>query len=196
MGAREDLLAISDEALRTGRVGQAALVFMDFLNSPKRWWTGFGDLDAGGYRWQGLGDLISISEIETAYDLSAQQVNFTVAATPEMLARAINATAQVRDRAVTVSMQLMAMEARDGVQRGQPLGTPFVLFSGTMQRMPWSASGPAQRTITVEAEGLFFRRNAPPRGRWTDPDQRARYSGDLGLERLPIYAGGYEPRWV
>ena len=31
---------------------------------------------------------------------------------------------------------------------------------------------------------------------WTDTDQKSRWPGDLGLERLPIYAGGYEPRWV
>ena len=198
MGARDDLLAVPDEVLRTGKVGQAALVFMDFRDAPKRWWTGFGDLDAGGYRWQGLGDLIGISEIETSYDLSAQTVTFTVAATQEMLANAIAAKTRVRDRTVTVSMQLFAVEARDGeTQRNQPLGSPFVLFSGTMQRMPWAARGPNERTIRIEAEGLFFRRNAPPQGLWTDADQKSRYPGDKGLERLPLYAGGgYAPRWT
>ena len=78
--------------------------------------------------------------------------------------------------------------------RGQPLGSPFVMFSGTMQRMPWKATA-TERTLTVEAEGLFFRRNAPPRGRWTDADQKARYPGDRGFERMPIYANGYESRW-
>ena len=48
---------------------------------------------------------------------------------------------------------------------------------------------------TIEAEGLFFRRNSPPRGRWTDADQKARYPGDRGLERLPLYANGYETSW-
>lgn len=202
MGAREDLLAIPDEALRTGRVGQAALVFMDFRDGAKRWWTGFGDLDAGGFRWQGLGDLIGLSRIDTAYDLSAKPMTFTLACTPELLALALNAKSRVRDRTVTVSAQLFAMEATAGftagggeILRGQPLGSPFVMFSGTMQRMPYKISGPSERTLTLEAEGLFFRRNAPPRGRWTDADQKARYPGDLGLERLPLYTN-YETRWV
>lgn len=197
MSIRDDLLAIPDEVLRRGRIGQAALVHMAFADTPQRWWTGFGDLDAAGHRWRGLGDLIAISEISTAYDLSAQQVTFTVAATPEMVARALDAKARVRDRAVTVSLQLFAVEAQDGeVMRGQPLGSPMVMYSGTMQRMPWSARGPNERTIQIEAEGLFFRRNAPPRGLWTDADQKARWPGDRGLERLPLYAGGYSPRWV
>ena len=107
----------------------------------------------------------------------------------------------IRDRTVMVYNQLFAVEAMAGftsnggeIQRGQPLGSPFVMFSGTMQRMPWRATAD-QRTLTLEAEGLFFRRNAPPRGRWTDADQKARWSGDRGLERLPIYVNGYETRW-
>lgn len=202
MGAREDLLAIPDDVLRSGAISQAVLVHMDFLDAPKRWWTGFGDLDLAGFRWKGLGDLITVSEIETSYQVSAKQVTFGVAATQEMLTLALNARARVRDRGVTVFLQLfanikMAAFTPTGgeILSGDPIGSPMALFSGTMQRMPWSASGPYNRQITVEAEGLFFRRNMPPRGRWTDPDQRARWPGDRGLERLPIYAGGYETGW-
>ena len=111
MGVRDDLLAIPDEVLRSGRVGQAALVWMDFAGGPKRWWTGFGDLEVAGHRWQGLGDLIGISSIDTAYDLSAQPLTFTLACTPELLALAINAKARVRDRTVMVYSQLFATEA-------------------------------------------------------------------------------------
>ncbi|MGA0617416.1 hypothetical protein [Paracoccus sp. KR1-242] len=199
MGAREDLLAIPDEVLRSGRIGQAVLVHMDFLDSPKRWWTGFGDLEVAGHTWQGLGDLITISEISSTYQVSAQQVTFDVAATPEMLALALSAKDRVRDRAVTVFLQLFAMDdvevSGSEIQHGQPVGSPMALYSGTMQRMPWSATGSNQRTIRIEAEGNFFRRNMAPRGRWTDADQKARYPGDKGLERLPLYANGYNVRW-
>ena len=194
MGAREDLLAIPDDVLRSGRVGQAVLVHMDFRDSPKRWWTGFGDLEVGGYLWQGLGDLITISPISSSYHVSAEQVTFEVAATPEMLALALAAKDRVRDRPVTVYLQMFAMEDTGGAGRGQPIGSPMALYSGTMTKMPWAASGPNQRTLRVEAEGMFFRRNAAPRGRWTDSDQKARYPGDRGFERLPLYVN-YETRW-
>lgn len=199
MPARDDLIAIPDELLRNGNIGQAALVFMDFRDSPQRWWTGFGDLNVAGQLWRGLGDLISISEIETSYQVSAQQVSFEVAATQEMLVLALDAKNRVRDRAVTVYLQLFAMDdvevAGSDILSGQPIGSPIALFNGLMMRMPWSADGPSQRKITIEAEGLFFRRNSPPRGRWTDADQKARYPGDRGLERLPLYANGYETAW-
>ena len=201
MGVRDDLLAIPDEVLRQGRIGQAALVWMDFAGGAKRWWTGFGTLETAGHAWEGLGDLIGISPIDTSYDLSAQPLTFTLACTPEMLAKALNAKQQVRDRTVMVYSQLFAVEAMasftpggDEILRGQPIGSPFVMFSGTMQRMPWRATA-NDRTLSLEAEGLFFRRNSPPRGRWTDADQKARWPGDRGLERLPIYIQ-YETGWT
>lgn len=189
MGAREDLIAIPDEVLRSGGIQQAVLVHMDFRDTPKRWWTGWGDIQVNGHIWQGLGDLISISPISTTYQVSAEQVTFEVASTPEMLELAKDAKDRVRDRAVTIYLQLLTADPE------APIGTPLALYSGTMQRMPWSASGPGERRLRLECEGNFFRRNAAPRGRWTDADQKARYPGDRGLERTPVYANGYEVRW-
>lgn len=196
MGARDDLLAIPDEVLRAGGISQAVLVFMDFRDEPKRWWTGFGDLNVAGHVWQGLGDLISISRIESTYTLSVRQVTFSVAATAEMMALALAAKSRVRNRAVSISLQLFVNGGKvNGVTTGQPIGSPLSLYNGTMQRMPFGGSGSTERNIQIECEGLFFRRNQAPRGRWTDSDQKARYPGDRGFERLPIYASGYETRW-
>lgn len=199
MTARDDLLAIPDDLLRSGRITQAVLVHMDFKDTPKRWWTGFGDLAVAGHTWQGMGDMISISPISSAYQVSAEQVTFELAATPELLALALAAKTRVRDRAVTIYLQLMATDgvtvAGDDIVSGEPVGSPMALYSGVMMRMPWAAEGPNQRTIRLECEGLFFRRNQPPRGRWTDADQKSRYPGDRGFERLPLYAGGYETKW-
>ena len=201
MAARDDLLAIPDDVLRSGQIAQAVLVHMDFQGAPKRWWSGFGDLEVAGQTWQGLGDLISISPISSTYQVSAEQVTFELAATPEILGLALAAKARVRERAVTIYLQMfanvrMAAFTPGGgeILTGDPIGSPMALYSGLMMRMPWSASGSTERRIRLECEGLFFRRNAPPRGRWTDSDQKARYPGDRGFERLPIYVN-YETRW-
>ncbi|MBK4215810.1 hypothetical protein JJJ17_07730 [Paracoccus caeni] len=196
MGAREELIAIPDEQLRTGRIGQAALVFMDFKDAPRRWWTGFGDLPHAGHVWQGLGDLISISGIDTDYQVSARQVSFQLAATLEMLALALAAKSRVKGREVLIYEQLFLVESEDAdIQFGQPLGPMFSLFTGEMLTMPWTAEGATKRGLTLNCEGLFYRRNQPPRGRWTDADQKARYPNDRGFDRLPLYANGYETRW-
>ena len=202
MGAREDLLAIPDEMLRDGRIGQELLVFMDFRDNPKRWWTGFGALDVAGHRWMGVGDLIDISPIETSYSVSAEQVTFQMAATRDLVELSLASRDRVRDRSVRVYLQYFLLDEdflygpdQVLVTSGQPIASPMSLFSGTMQGMPWEMTGTTQRSISLECEGLFFRRNSAARGRWTDPDQKARYPNDRGLERLPIYAGGYETGW-
>jgi len=201
MGAREDLLAIPDEVLRNGSIAQAVLVHMDFQDAPKRWWTGFGELSVGGHTWQGLGDLIGVSQIESSYALSAREVTFTVAATPEMLGLALAAKARVRDREVSIYLQLFANATMANftpggseIMTGDPIGSPMSLFTGTMQRMPFEGEGTTKRSVQLEAWGIWMRRNAAPRGRWTDSDQRARYPGDRGFERLPLYVN-YETKW-
>lgn len=195
MAARDDLLAIPDADLRAGYIGEAALVFMDFATGPKRWWTGFGDLSHAGHVWQGTGDVITISDLVGGANLDAEAVMFTMAATPQMMALVQAAATAVRGRAVQVFSQLFAVNPNDGTMPWQPMGPPLSLFSGTMEQMTYAASGATQRQITLTCESYFVRRNAPPRGQWSDSDQKARYSGDRGLERVPLYEN-YSVRWV
>lgn len=195
MTARDDLLAIPDELLRNGSIAEAVLCWMDFATGAKRWWAGFGDLDHAGYRWSGTGDTIGISDLTTDYQMSADPVSFDLAATPEMMALAQANPTAVRGRTVIVYGQLFSTLASAAVSAWQPLGSPFALFSGTMGQMTYAADGASNRKISLQCEGLWVRRNAPPRGLLTDRDQQARYPGDKGCERMPIYTN-YEPRWI
>lgn len=195
MGARDDLLAIPDALLRQGHIGEAALVFMDFGTGAKRWWTGFGDLDHAGYIWQGTGDLITIGDIAAAKDMEAEALRFGMTATAEMLALVQAAETAVRGRAVQVFSQMFSVSPTDGTEPWQPLGPPMALFTGTMEQMTYMASRATGRQITLTCESWFVRRNAPPRGQWSDLDQRGIYPGDRGLERVPLYED-YTVRWV
>jgi hypothetical protein len=195
MAARDDLLAIPDELLRNGSIAEAVLCWMDFATGAKRWWAGFGDLDHAGFVWQGTGDTIGISDLNTDYQMSADPVTFDLAATPEMIALAQISTSAVRGRSVIVYSQLFSATGSQNVGPWQPIGSPFSLFSGTMGQMSYSAEGPANARIQLQCEGLWVRRNAPPRGLLTDRDQQARVPGDKGCERMAIYTN-YEPRWI
>ena len=195
MGAREDLLAIPDELLRNGDIAEAVLCWMDFATGAKRWWAGFGDLQHAGYLWQGTGDVIGISDLTSDYQMSADPVTFSFSATAEMMSLVQNATAAVRGRQVIVYSQLFAVVPQAGGQPWQPLGSPMALFTGTMGPMSYSAEATKSRAISLQCEGLWARRNAPPRGLWTDRDQQARYPGDKGFERVALYTN-YETRWI
>lgn len=196
MGARDDLLAIPDADLRDGTIAEAVLCWMDFGTGAKRWWAGFGDLDHAGHVWQGVGDVISISDLTTSYEMSADPLSFGFAATPEMIALAKANKTAVRGRQVVVYTQFFKTVAQDAsVGPWQPLGSPIALFSGTMGPMTYAREGAQSQQIGLTCEGLWARRNAPPRGLWTDRDQQARHAGDKGLERTTLYIN-YETEWI
>lgn len=195
MGARDDLLAIPDELLRNGSIAEAVLVFMDFATGAKRWWAGFGDLVHAGHTWQGTGDVIGISDLTTDYQMSADPVTFSLAATPEMIALCADAKASVTGRAVIIYSQLFATTQIDATSAWQPQASPMALFTGTMGPMTYAAQGPSNLQISLQCEGLWARRNAPPRGLLTDRDQQARHPDDKGLERVALYTN-YEVRWI
>jgi hypothetical protein len=127
--------------------------------------------------------------------MSADPVTFTLAATAEMMALCRNAKARVTGRQVVVYSQLFATVQMGDVGPWQPLGQPMPLFVGTMGPMSYEADASNSRQITLQCEGLWARRNAPPRGLLTDRDQQARHPGDKGLERVALYTS-YEVRWI
>ena len=195
MGVRDDLLAIPDEMLRSGRVSEATLVFMDFRDNPRRWWTGIGDLDVAGQSWSGVSDLISISDIETTYAATAQPVTFGLAATEKMLDDTQEAEGTVHGRTDIIYGQLFYTQTEGDDPAWHPVGSPFAHFVGTMEKVKYSFAGLDKGSITLACEGLFYRRTAPPRGLLTDADQKSRSAGDRGLELVSKYTD-YETRWL
>lgn len=195
MGARDDILAIPDELLRNGRVSEASLVFMDFKDNPRRWWTGFGDLVTAGQTWLGTGNLINISEVVTSYAATAQPMTFQLAATDEMLDATEDAEDQVYGRQCIVYGQLFTTQGEGLEPSWVPIGAPFAHFSGTMEKLRYRQAGLTEASIELVAEGLFYRRTAPPRGMITDVDQKARNPGDKGAEYVAKYTD-YETLWL
>lgn len=201
MTTRDDIIAVPDDRLRNAQIAADYLIFMDFLDAPRRVWTGWGDLVTEGQTWQGIGDLISVSEIPASTSATAESVTLTLqGATSEMQALARASASRVRDRSIVIYQQFFDVTPDDeGVQPWSPLMPAFAVYTGKMDRTAYSAErGPDaeyKRTIKLTTYGLFSNRNAPPNGLWTDSDQQRRYPGDLGCSRMPIYAG-YSPVWT
>jgi len=168
-------------------VAASLLCFMDFKETPRRWWAGFGDLQAGGHTWQGTGELITIEGLEQATGTTAPRTTFTLSgidATIVSLAR--NASDRVKDRACRVYIQFFEISPTNGaVHPWSPLDMPYAVWSGLMDQMTYAAEGPAQRSVTLTAESIWTGRRKPAYGRYTDRDQNARFPGDRGLEQLP-----------
>lgn len=179
-----DIHDIPDEELRRGDIACTILCQMDFKTNPQNWWLGYGPLTAGGVEYQGTGDVIKISSITATYGMSAGMIRFDVPnASPEMVARCDDQEAEVNNRDCRVFYQLYSTVERGGEHQGRLIGNPISMFVGKMRDMD-STSSAESRNIELEAYGRLSRQAKPPFGRWTDADQRARYSGDTGLSEI------------
>lgn len=169
------------------QIAASLLCFMDFRVTPRRWWMGFGTLEAGGHSWQGMGELIQIEGLEQPIGTVAPKTTFQLSgidATVVSLAR--NASDRVKDRRCTVYLQFFDITPNDAsVAPWTLLDAPFAIWSGKMDQMTYSAQGPAQRSVTLTAESLWTNRHRPVFGLWSDRDQNARFPGDRGLEQVP-----------
>lgn len=174
------------EAYLDNRTIEASLlVFMDFTDNPKRWWTGFGTLMAGGYEWEGAGDIVQIDGLSQGQAGEATETTFTLSGVnPEIVAMVRSGSAAVKDRRVIVYIQFFHIEDSGG-QVHSTLDGPVAIWAGRMDLLRYAADGPSSRTVILTAENIWSSRRRPPFGLYTDQDQKARFPGDRGLEQVP-----------
>lgn len=162
-------------ALQGDAITAEILAFFDFASAPQRVHAGFGTLRAGGFDWQGMGGLGSVSDIESAVGGIAPLMTFTLSGVgPEIANDVVNAKAEVKGRDCFVYLQLYDSDLT-------PLGGLYTLYRGVMDRLIHTATSADAWTAQLTAETRFSRRGLPPFGNLTDRDQQARYPGDAGL---------------
>lgn len=168
-------------------VAASLLVYMGFKTTPRRWWTGFGDLVSGGHTWLGTGSMIQIDGLEQAVGTTAPRTTFTLSGIDaDIVTLARQSSDRVKDRSCIIYIQFFEIMPTDGaVQPWTPLDAPYAIWSGIMDQMTYAADGPAQRSVQLTAESIWTGRRKPAYGRYTDRDQNARFPGDRGLEQLP-----------
>lgn len=156
-------------------VSVTRLFEFEFQSSTQRFWDGLNYLETGdGRRWQGAGKLISVSGLEYAENMAAQPASFSLSgATPELLAVAINADTEIKNRPCAVYLQFLSAKYT-------PLDDPIAIWVGRMDTLSFKGNLNNQ-TLTLNAETLFVERTRSPYGLLTDTDQQARWPGDLGL---------------
>ncbi len=167
--------AVGAAALRGETIIGEILAFFDFRTSPQRVHAGFGPIRAGGYDWQGMGGLGTVSDIESAVGGVAPIVTFSLSGVgPEIAQDVVNARAEAKGRACFVYLQFFTGDL-------VPLGGLYTLYRGVMDRLVHTAADGNSWTAQLTAETRFSRRGLPPFGNLTDRDQQRRYPGDLGL---------------
>jgi hypothetical protein len=167
-------------------IAGSLLVFMDFKDAPRRWWPGFGPVVAGGFTWQGTGELIQVEGLDQPQGTGAPQTTFTLSGIDaEIVTLARNASDRVKNRRVTVFVQFFQLDPTDAnVEAWSTLDSPAALWTGRMDQMQYRISGTGSSSVTVTAESLWVNRSRPAFGLFSDADQKARFPGDRGLEQV------------
>lgn len=174
-------------ALQGATVTAEMLVFFDFATSPQRVHGGHGPLRAGGFDWQGMGGLATVSDIESAVGGVAPVVTFALAGVgPEIINDVVNARSEVKGRACFVYLQFYD----EGLA---PLGGLYTLYRGVIDRLIHTARDADTWTTQLTAETRFSRRGLPPFGNLTDRDQQRRHPGDRGLFEIPAMINRRRP---
>jgi hypothetical protein len=141
------------------------------FDSPNelRLWTGVGDLSYGGHTWTGSGNLLNISEVQEASDLSVRGANITLS----------GMTSEVVSLAITEPYQGRVCNIYFGITSDTTALTQ--VFSGYMDQMNIQEN-PDTATIELTVENKLIDLERPRVARYTSAYQKSVYPGDLGLD--------------
>jgi len=142
--------------------------------NPTRLWSGYGTLAYNSVSWIGVGDLGTLSPIDETTDLAARGITMQLSGVPTaFVSIALSTTYQ--GKPCSVLMGALSPTA------GTLISSPVTVFSGRMDVMNITDDGQsAIITMTAENRLVDFRRTRELR--YTDEEQQALFSGDLGLE--------------
>lgn len=141
-----------------------------------RVWTGIGNISWNSQTWSGLGELLSISEIEETADVVATGIRIGLSGI---------AAADIQ-RVMNESRQGKAVNVYFGAidSSGVVVVDPFLSFAGRMDA-PEINEGAETSTITIAAESKLIDLNRSMERRYTAEDQKSEYAGDLGFDYVP-----------
>ena len=139
-------------------------VEMDFDTAPLRFWTGYGDKTIFTNTYTGTGNLLSISGLEEANDLSAKGVTLQLSGVPtEIVSLALQEPYQRRDCKIYFGTT--------------DTSAPIEVFSGLMDKMTIEDSGDSS-VIQLTVESKLLRLNKASNWRYTQESHKSRHSGD------------------
>jgi hypothetical protein len=137
-----------------------------------RVWTGLGDLTVGGNTYTGVGDLITIGEIEDTNEITSNGLSITLSGmNKEVLDIAL--TENFQNRIVNVFMGFLSGKNESAGE--------FQIYSGRITDMSIS-DGPRLNNISIELENRLIDFERPSNLRYTKESQQDLFAGDKGLD--------------
>lgn len=135
-------------------------------------WNGVGNITWNSITWTGLGNLVSISSVSEATDISAKSITLTLNAIPsDLLSKCLGEVRQGNE----VKLWLGFLDSAGAV-----IADPYQSFSGHMD-VPTINEGVATSTIDLTCENPLIDMNRSPERRFTHDDQKIDYPTDNGF---------------
>jgi hypothetical protein len=151
-------------ALGQPNVSPFYAVEFDLDTAPLRFWTGYGDRTIENNSYLGAGDLLSISGLEEAVDLSAKNATISISGIPQdLVSLALQEPYQNRSCRILFGVT-------DVVET-------IEVFGGFMDVMDIQDGGDTS-TITVTVESKLIQLERAKIRRYTEESQRARHPND------------------
>ena len=152
---------------------------LEFSDEVVRFWTGYGELNADGKDWSGVGQVLAISATEESSDLTALGMTFTLGGLDTTVISAIlNENYKLRPCALYIG----ALDAND-----EPVSTLFETFSGFIDTINIEENGETA-TIVINAENKLIDLNRPRLRKLTDAEQKLRFPDDESLAQVALLA--------
>jgi len=163
-------------ALDDAEVSPFYAVELFFDTDTIRVWTGYGDItitSGSGQTYNGIGDLLSISEVQESQDISAKGITLTLSGIPSnLLVHALNTPYQGRLCNIHFGFINWSSPANQNA---------MLAFTGYMDTMNID-EGPETSTIVTSVESRLIDLERPRNRRYTTENQKQRHSGDLAFD--------------
>lgn len=180
------------------KVNFRLLVAFDFRDGVERVWGGEYALTSGGETWKGLGRITNIEGLDQEAGLESSVMTFTLSGVElpgADLSYLAIATSEDRsnyvDRLVTVYIQFFEIEDDPPNNRYEwhPLDDPYAIKAGIMtgvtvsrSRVQTKQGQGVLRTVSLQANNIFYGRSVARGAFYTDRDQQIRAPGDKGMQ--------------
>lgn len=150
---------------------------VEFLyTQPLRMWTGYGEFSIFSQDYLGLGNLISIGQVQESADTKASGINITLSGLDtSVLSGAFNETQQ----GIVVNLYFGVLTITDNALA--IVDTPYQIFSGTVDTVSIAEDGQTS-TIAYTIESKLISLEKALDFRYTDQDQKFFFPNDKGLE--------------
>lgn len=184
------------EAVEASTVDVFFAIELFFDTSTLRFWSGIGEVELDGQTYVGSGQMIQVSSVDEALDISAKGATLTLSGLPSsLLSLALSEPYQGRKCKIYFgikdnSSQFLQQEDDNYIltELGQFIDTSIPpaqvmaeIFSGYIDQMNID-EGPETSSIAVYVESRLIDLQRPRERRYTSESQKSKFPNDRGFD--------------